>query len=119
MDAFLLQPGLSRIDVLVNPRSAAAVTISLWESEEAMKATDDDAEHLRSHIVLEVLGWIDRVSEYELMRTEQVQRGLVKLAHPVHVSFGHSRARSQATRSRLPPREGGRTPVNLPAKLDH
>jgi len=75
VDAFLLQPGLSRIDVLVNPRSAAAVTISLWESEEAMKATDDDAEHLRSHIVLEVLGWIDLVSEYELMRTEQVQRG--------------------------------------------
>jgi quinol monooxygenase YgiN len=69
VDSFLGQPGLRRIDVLVNPRSGAALTVSLWDSEEAMKASEDEADYLRRDIALEVLGWVRDVSEYELVRT--------------------------------------------------
>jgi heme-degrading monooxygenase HmoA len=69
VDAFAGQPGLERVDVLLNRRSGAAMTITVWESEEAMRRSDDDADRLRGHLTLEALGWIDRVSEYELVRS--------------------------------------------------
>jgi heme-degrading monooxygenase HmoA len=69
VDAFLRQPGLAHIDVFLDRRSGAALTVSLWESEEAMKATEDEADRLRNEIAPEVLGWIESVSEYELVRS--------------------------------------------------
>lgn len=72
VDAFLGQPGLKGVEVFVNRKSAHAMTVTLWENEEAMKASEEDADRLRSHVTLELLGWIDRVDEYELIRTEQM-----------------------------------------------
>lgn len=68
--AFRGKPGLVRIDLYANRRSGATITISLWETEEAMRASDDDAEHWRQDITLEVIGWIQQVTEYELIRSE-------------------------------------------------
>lgn len=68
VDAFGSRPGLVRVDVLLNRRNGSAMTISLWESEEAMKASEDDADDLRRGLALDVTGWIDRVNEYELIR---------------------------------------------------
>jgi hypothetical protein len=68
--AFRGKPGLVRIDLYANRRSGATITISLWETEEAMRASDDDAEHWRQDITLEVIGWIQQVAEYELIRSE-------------------------------------------------
>jgi heme-degrading monooxygenase HmoA len=70
VDAFVGQPGLVRVEVFVNPRNAAAMTITTWESEEAMAASEDDADRVRRHVALEVSGWIQRISEYELVRSE-------------------------------------------------
>jgi heme-degrading monooxygenase HmoA len=66
--AFAGQPGLERGYVLLNRRSGAALTITVWESEEAMKASEEVAERLRGQVTLEALGWVDRVNEYELVR---------------------------------------------------
>jgi heme-degrading monooxygenase HmoA len=70
VDAFGEQPGLRQVDVWVHPRSGAALTVTTWESEEAMKASEDQADSLRSHIAMEVLGWVDRVDEYEVVRSD-------------------------------------------------
>ena len=70
LESFLSQPGLSRADVLVNRRSGAGVTITVWESEDAMKRSEDEADRLRRNVALEVTGWIEDVSEYELIRSE-------------------------------------------------
>jgi len=71
-DGFLAERGLKRLDLLVNRRTGAAVTFTCWESEEALRASEDDAERARSDVVLEVLGWIQDVEEYELLRDEQL-----------------------------------------------
>jgi hypothetical protein len=72
VDAFVgqQQPGLRRLEVFINPLNAAAMTVSLWESEEEMKASDDEADSLRRFVTLEKSGWIQRVDEYELVRSE-------------------------------------------------
>jgi hypothetical protein len=70
VDAFRGRAGLVRVDVFANRRSGAAITISYWESEDAMKASEDAADDLRRGIALEVFGWIQGVKEYELIRTE-------------------------------------------------
>jgi hypothetical protein len=67
--AFREKPGLVRIDLYANRRSGATITISLWETEEAMRASDEDAEHSREDITLEVIGWTQQVAEYELIRS--------------------------------------------------
>ena len=64
------QPGLRRVDVLVSRKSGAGMTISVWESLEAMKASDEKAEELRQEIALELIGWIETVEEYELVRSD-------------------------------------------------
>jgi heme-degrading monooxygenase HmoA len=76
VDVFGAQPGLERVDVLFNRRNGDAVTITVWESEEAMKASEELADHLRSEVALEVLGWVDRVSEYELIRSDTPGRDI-------------------------------------------
>ena len=70
VDAFLGQPGLKGVDVFLNRSSARAFTVTLWESKEAMTASEETADRLRSEVAHEALGWIDRVDEYELIRTE-------------------------------------------------
>jgi hypothetical protein len=49
------------------------MTVSHWASKEAMDASAEYAEHLREDVVLEVIGWTQRVNEYELVRTEELQ----------------------------------------------
>ena len=70
VDAFATQPGLTRADVLVNRRSGAGITITVWESEDAMRGSEDDADRWRSGIALELAGWVQGIEEYELVRTE-------------------------------------------------
>lgn len=72
VDAFVgqPQPGLRRLEVFINPLNAAAMTVSLWESEAEMKASDEEADSLRRFVTLEKSGWIQRVDEYELVRSE-------------------------------------------------
>jgi heme-degrading monooxygenase HmoA len=72
IDAFAEQPGLRRADVLVSRKSGAGITITLWESMEAMKASEDEANRLREDIALELIGWVQSVEEYELVRTEKI-----------------------------------------------
>jgi heme-degrading monooxygenase HmoA len=69
MDSFASQPGLERADVLVNRKNGAGITITVWNSREAMKASEDEADRLRSEIALEFAGWIQAVEEYELARS--------------------------------------------------
>mgnify|MGYP003292413693 CR=1 FL=1 len=64
------QPGLKRVDVLVSRKSGAGITISVWESAEAMKASEDEADRLRQEIAVELIGWIQSVEEYELVRSD-------------------------------------------------
>jgi heme-degrading monooxygenase HmoA len=70
VDAFSEQPGLRRADVLVNRKSGAGITITVWESEESMRASEDDADRWRSGIALELAGWVQAIEEYELARSE-------------------------------------------------
>jgi hypothetical protein len=44
------------------------MTITLWESEDAMRASEDEADRLRQDIALELIGWVQSVDEYELVR---------------------------------------------------
>ena len=70
VDAFASQPGLERVDVFVNHRTGAGITITLWTSQDAMKASEDEADRLRGEIAVELVGWIQAVEEYELVRSE-------------------------------------------------
>jgi len=70
IDAFHGRPGLVRIDLYANRKSGAAITISLWETAEAMRASDDAADDWRHEIALEVTGWIQQLAEYELIRSD-------------------------------------------------
>ena len=70
VDSFSTQPGLRRADVLVNGKSGAGITITVWESEDAMRRSEEDADRWRSGIALELAGWIQGIEEYELVRTE-------------------------------------------------
>jgi len=70
VDAFAGQPGLERTDVFVNRRTGAGITITLWKSRDAMTASEDEADRLRGEIAVELVGWIQAVDEYELVRSE-------------------------------------------------
>ena len=67
-DTISAQPGLQRVEVLVSRKSGAGMTITVWENEDAMRASEDEADRLRQDIALELIGWIQRVDEYELVR---------------------------------------------------
>jgi heme-degrading monooxygenase HmoA len=69
-DAISSQPGLKRVDVFVSRKSGAGMTISVWDSAEAMKASEDEADRLRQEIALELIGWVQSVEEYELVRSD-------------------------------------------------
>jgi hypothetical protein len=70
IDAFLGKPGLARADVYLNRKSGNGITITVWESQEQMRATEEAADHLRQDVALEVAGWVDQVREFELIRSE-------------------------------------------------
>jgi heme-degrading monooxygenase HmoA len=70
--AFSAQPGLKRLDVLVSRKSGAGISISVWESLEAMKASEEEADRLREDIALELIGWVQGVEEYELVRSDNL-----------------------------------------------
>jgi hypothetical protein len=67
----LSKEGLERIDILVNPKTGAAVTVGVWETEDAMKASEEEAEQIRSEVALELTGWIQEVEQYDLVRSER------------------------------------------------
>jgi heme-degrading monooxygenase HmoA len=67
-DTIAARPGLKRVEVLVSRKSGAGMTITIWESEDAMRASEDEADRLRQEIALELIGWIQSVDEYELVR---------------------------------------------------
>ena len=67
----LSKEGLERIDILVNPKTGAAVTVGIWETEDAMKASEEEAEQIRSELALELIGWIQEVEQYDLVRSER------------------------------------------------
>jgi hypothetical protein len=66
----LSKKGLERVDILVNSKTGAAITVALWESEEALTASEAEAEEIRSELALELTGWIQGVERYELVRSE-------------------------------------------------
>ncbi len=68
MASFSAQPGLERADVLVSRKSGAGITITVWESVEAMKASEEEANRLREDVALELIGWVQSVEEYEVVR---------------------------------------------------
>jgi heme-degrading monooxygenase HmoA len=70
LDRFSTQPGLKRADVYVSRKSGAGITITVWETAAAMKASEEEADRLREDIALELIGWIQSVEEYELVRSE-------------------------------------------------
>jgi heme-degrading monooxygenase HmoA len=69
-DAFSTQPGLKRLDVFVSRKSGAGMSVSVWESIDAMKASEEEADRVREDIALELIGWVQSVEEYELVRSD-------------------------------------------------
>jgi heme-degrading monooxygenase HmoA len=69
MASFANQPGLARADVLVSRKSGAGITITVWDTAEAMKASEEEADRLREDVALELIGWVQSVEEYEVVRT--------------------------------------------------
>jgi hypothetical protein len=71
-DAFSPQPGLKRLDVFVSRKSGAGISVTVWESIDAMKASEEEANRVREDIALELIGWIESVEEYELVRSDSL-----------------------------------------------
>jgi heme-degrading monooxygenase HmoA len=69
-DLFRDEAGLVRMEVFLNRKTGAAVSVSVWETEAAMKASDEHADEVRREIAVEVMAWVKEVHEYELIRTE-------------------------------------------------
>lgn len=70
LDTFSTQSGLKRADVYVSRKSGAGVTITIWETAAAMEASEEEADRLREDIALELIGWVQSVEEYEVVRSE-------------------------------------------------
>jgi heme-degrading monooxygenase HmoA len=70
-DAFSTQPGLKRLDVYVSRKSGAGISITVWENLDAMKASEEEADRVREDIALELIGWVQSVEEYELVRSDE------------------------------------------------
>ncbi len=66
--------GLERADVYVSRKSGAGITITIWNSVEAMKASEEAANRLREGVALDLIGWIQSVEEYELVRSDTPER---------------------------------------------
>jgi hypothetical protein len=67
----LSKQGLERVDILVNPKTGGAVTVAVWETEDAMRASEEEAEQIRSELALELTGWIQDVEQYDVVRSER------------------------------------------------
>ena len=67
VDAISAQPGLERADIFVNRASGAGITVTVWESRDALKASAEAADRLRDEIALDLSGWIQGIEEYELV----------------------------------------------------
>lgn len=66
----LSKKGLERVDILVDPKTGSAITVAVWESEEALNASEDEADELRSELALELTGWVQGVERYDVVRSE-------------------------------------------------
>ena len=69
-EEFARQPGLELLDVYVSRKSGAGMTVSLWETFDAMKASEEEADRVREDITLDLIGWVESVEEYEVVRSE-------------------------------------------------
>jgi hypothetical protein len=67
----LSKEGLERVDILVNPRTGGAITVAVWKTEDALKASEEEAEQIRSELALELTGWIQEVERYDVVRSER------------------------------------------------
>ena len=64
-------PGFKGLIALGDRQSGKALSITLWESEETMRATEQDADQLRS-------AWADK-SGQEIVSVESYEVGLVEV----------------------------------------
>jgi hypothetical protein len=58
--------GLEGVYHLVDRQSGKAISITLWESEEAMRATEEEANQLRAEIANAANATIESVETYEV-----------------------------------------------------
>jgi heme-degrading monooxygenase HmoA len=72
--ALRMQSGYNGGFLLGNPESGKVLTVSLWETEEAMHATDEAAYWFRTFGAEEAGGTVADVETYEVYRA--------RLAHP-------------------------------------
>jgi heme-degrading monooxygenase HmoA len=63
----LKEPGLERAELLVDRASAKALTITVWESEDALQASVEAANRLRSSAADAAGGTIVDVAHYEVV----------------------------------------------------
>jgi heme-degrading monooxygenase HmoA len=64
-------PGFKGLIALTNRNSGKALSITLWESEEAMRVTEQDANHLRS-------AWAE-TSGQQIVSVERYEVGLFEV----------------------------------------
>ncbi len=69
-----MQPGYSGGLLLGNPQSGKMLTVSLWETEQEMHATDEAAHWFRAFGAEEAGGTVAEVETYEVYRA--------RLTHP-------------------------------------
>jgi len=66
----LAEPGLKRAELLVDRQSGNGMTITVWESEDALQASVDAANRIRSGAADTSGASILDVQHYELVRDE-------------------------------------------------
>jgi heme-degrading monooxygenase HmoA len=66
----LEEPGLKRVELLVDRASGKAVTITVWESENALQASVEAANRIRSGAADAAGVAILDVQHYEIVRAE-------------------------------------------------
>lgn len=66
------QAGLEEVYVLISPESDRAITMTLWNKQDAMEASRIAASRLRSDAAKVVDGSVQSVVEYEVAIHEQI-----------------------------------------------
>ncbi len=66
----LAEPGLKRAELLVDRQSGRGMTITVWESEDALQASVEAANRIRSGAADAAGASILDVQQYELVRDE-------------------------------------------------
>lgn len=64
------QAGFDRIYLLVDRESGKALSISVWDTEDAMRASDATAQQLRSQTLAGTSGSVSSVGYYEIAVAE-------------------------------------------------